>query len=360
MTGYAEGVHLLRTEERRAEIDALADLLGGRVDLEVLLRDLNRRARRSWAPGRAAREAITWDRQDRRTTRWWPQGISTSADATEDGEVHGRRVVATSWYAKELPDGHHGARVSLIDLDTRRYRHVLLVVADRDPGGRLVLRPLRIHAGGLVWCGRYLHLAATARGLVTCSLDDLMRVPDSVAGNPARLGVDGDRVASLGYRYLLPVRFGYEAVTDDGHERLRYSFLSLDRQTSPPQVLAGEYARGNQSRRLVRYPVDPATGLLDTGEDGTSRPLGLDESGVAQAQGAVAAAGRTYLTVSHGPWTPGSVYAGRPGTLVRHRWAVPMGPEDVAAWPERDELWSLTEHPRRRWVFSMPRTWFDR
>ena len=35
--------------------------------------------------------------------------------------VHGRRLLATTWYAKELPDGHHGARVSFLDLDSRRY-----------------------------------------------------------------------------------------------------------------------------------------------------------------------------------------------------------------------------------------------
>jgi hypothetical protein len=31
-----------------------------------------------------------------------------------------------------------------------------------------------------------------------------------------------------------------------------------------------------------------------------------------------------------------------------------MGPEDLSYWPSRDELWSLSEHPHRRWVFAMP------
>jgi hypothetical protein len=36
-----------------------------------------------------------------------------------------------------------------------------------------------------------------------------------------------------------------------------------------------------------------------------------------------------------------------------------MGPEDIAYWPSTDELWSVSEWPRRRWIFSMKRSWFD-
>ena len=96
--------------------------------------------------------------------------------------------------------------------------------------------------------------------------------------------------------------------------------------------------------------------LLEEHEDGLARPLMLDDGGVGHAQGAVVARGRYFVTTSHGPWTPGSVYVGRPGQWVRRRWALPMGPEDIAYWPERDELWSLSEHPRRRWVFGVPRS----
>jgi hypothetical protein len=167
--------------------------------------------------------------------------------------------------------------------------------------------------------------------------------------------VDG-RVASFGYRYLLPVRFAYEARTDEGHERLRYSFVSLDRGSSPPQLLAGEYGRGQQSRRLVHYPLDPDTGLVASGDDGACRPMALDDAGLAGAQGVVHVDGRYYLTASHGPWVPGSVYVGSPGAWRRHRWPVPMGPEDLSYWGSRDELWSLSEHPRRRWVYSVRRS----
>jgi hypothetical protein len=323
--------------------------------------DLNRRARRGFAPGRAVHRAITWDAADRRDPRWWPQGISTSADAGPDGDtdVEGRRMLVVSWYAKRLSGeaSVHGSRITFVDLETRRYRHVLLVVPTIKDGV-LALEPLRVHAGGIVWCGPYLHIAATAKGVVSCRLDDLLRVPDDAAGDLGRLGLD-DRVSSYGYRYLLPVRFTYRAVTDDGLERLRYSFLSLDRSSETPQLVVGEYGNSSQTRRFARFPIDPETLFLAEGEDGVSRPVVLDEGGVVRTQGAAIAHGRWYLTRSTGEWVPGSVYVGEPGSFRRYRWATPMGPEDIAWWPSTDLLWSVTEHPRRRWVYAMKRSWFD-
>lgn len=344
MADHVEGIHLARTEENAAEIDALAALCGGPAGLTAVLGDLNRRGRRTWAPGLATRRAFTWDAEDRRTPQWWPQGITTSADADPSAKVDGRELVVTSWYAKPHREGHQGSRVSVVDLATHRYRHVLLVSPSFDGDGRVRVAPLKVHAGGIVWSGPHLHVAATARGLVTCHLDDIVRIPDHAS------------LDTFGYRYVLPVRSAYEGVTDEGHEGLRYSFVSLDRQTAPPHLLAGEYALGDRTRRLARYALDPH-GLLETGEDGTARPLGLDE-GVRQTQGAVRAHGSYHLTVSHGPWMPGSVVVGHPGAWVRHRWATPMGPEDVSYWPATDQLWSLSEHPHRRWVFALPRRRF--
>lgn len=355
------GVHLTRTDENVAEIDALAALLGGRVGIEPVLDDLNRQAHRAWAPGRAVSRALTWDRADRRTSRWWPQGISTSADASDTEEIAGRRLLVTTWYSRLVDGTNHGSRITLLDLDSRRYRHVLLVVPSLDEDGTLRLEPLQVHAGGIVWWGPYLHIAATARGFMTCRVDDLLRVPNALAsGDGSALGLEGGRLSSYGYRYLLPVRFSYRAGTQEGQERLRYSFLSLDRGASPPELVAGEYARGQQTRRLARFPLDPETNLLDTDDGGRVQPLALEEHGVAHVQGAAVARGSLHLTTSHGPGTPGSVHVGRPGSLRRHRWATPMGPEDLAYWPSTDTLWSVTEHPRRRWVFAMRRSWFDR
>ncbi|MEV7428214.1 hypothetical protein AB0N29_01235 [Nocardioides sp. NPDC092400] len=343
------GVHLTRTTENVDEIEALAARLepsgGGRVPVGRFLEDLRasgRRGRR--APlgrllGRKVRRAFTWDAADRRDPLWWPQGISSSADASDSTDlVEGRRVLVVSWYAK----ADQGSRLTFVDLDTLRYRHVLLVVP-KVADGAVHLEPLRVHAGGIVWRGPYVHVAATARGFVSVRLEDLMWAP-----------VEGDSL--FGYRYVLPVRFTHRAAADEGVERLRYSFLSLDRSTTPPGLLAGEYARRKQTRRFAHYPLDADTGLPVLDESGYARPAALDDTGLAGMQGAVTAGGGYHVTASHGPWTSGSLHVGAPGSFRRHRRALPMGPEDICWWPQDDLLWTVTEHPRRRWVVAVPRS----
>ena len=76
-------------------------------------------------------------------------------------------------------------------------------------------------------------------------------------------------------------------------------------------------------------------------------------------QGVVLAGGRHHVSVSRGPWMPGMMAAGQPGSMRVRRWAVPMGPEDLAYWPSTDRIWTVTEHPRRRWIVSVDRRWFD-
>ena len=94
-------------------------------------------------------------------------------------------MFAVTWYAKDLGEGGQGSRITFVDRETRRYRHVLLVVPRLAEDGSLQVLPLRVHAGGVVWCGDYLHVAATARGFMTFRLDDLMRLPDERFRQPA-------------------------------------------------------------------------------------------------------------------------------------------------------------------------------
>ena len=100
------GLHLTRTAENGAEIDALADALaadgGGRVGIDGMVPDLAGRMRRTFAPtprllGRKVTQAYTWEGHDRRDPTWMPQGITTSAE-TGFRERHGHDVLATSWY----------------------------------------------------------------------------------------------------------------------------------------------------------------------------------------------------------------------------------------------------------------------
>ncbi len=365
---HVRGVHLQRTDENVREIAALAQVLGEPTGLDGLLADLKYDVRRARVVprllGRAVREAYRWDAYDERDELWYPQGISTSADASDTEAFltragNGRRVLVTTWYSTGRDGIKRGSRVTFVDLDSGKYRHVLLVSPVLDQDGQLRLKPMRIHAGGIVWAGPYLHVAATGRGFVTARIDDIMRVPGD-DDHPDRFGLEGSTLHSFGHRYVLPVRFTYQAFADEGHQKLRYSFMSLDRRSDPPALVAGEYALDpDATTRLARYSLDPQTWQLAVGDDGFSRPLALDEGGVRQMQGAVIAAGRFHVTVSQGPWMPGTVCAGQPGSMTVRRWALPMGPEDLSYWPSTDRLWSVTEHPRRRWIVSMDRAWFD-
>lgn len=356
------GVHLRRSDERTSEIDGLAASLersgGGRVGLAGVLSDLNRTATVVRVPALAARWGFRWDDEDTRSRRWWPQGITTSADHDDSEEYGGRRVVLTSSYSKDLAGVHKGSRISVVELDggkRLRYRHVLLVETWTRDDGAVDVRPLKVHAGGIVWHGEHLHVAGTARGISTFRLDDVMRV--GALGDRDRLGVDR---GSFGYRYLLPVRSSYDAFTDDGHERMRYSFLSLAKGPSGTRLVAGEYGRDERTTRLVDFAIDPASSLLRVSEEGHALPLSLSAEGVEGMQGATVVDGRWYVTTSAGQYLRGSLYVGRPGAFRRLARVLPVGVEDIAYWPSRDELWSLSEYPGHRYVFAMDRARLDR
>lgn len=349
------GVHLRRSDERAAGIEALAAALsetgGGRVGLAGVLADLNRRACAVRVPAAAARWGFRWDDEDRGSRRWWPQGISTSADHDASEEYGGRRVVLTSWYSKDLAGVHKSSRITVVDLTDRdriRYRHVLLVDVAAGADGTVGVHPLKVHAGGIVWHGEHLHVAATARGIFTFRLDDVMRVAD--LGDRTQLGVGH---GSLGYRYLLPVRLTYDGFADEDRGRMRYSFLSLDRGSH--RLLAGEYCRRGGSTRLVDFAMDPATGLLRTSGEGRARPLSVSVSGLEGMQGATVVGDRWFVTTSAGEYLRGSMHVGVPGAFRRRAMVLPVGVEDLAYWPARDELWSLSEYPGRRFVFAMDR-----
>ena len=340
------GLHLKRTAENGAEIDALAAALaadgGGRVGIDGLLPDLPGRLRRTRAPyprllGRKVTRALRWESADQRDREWWPQGITTSALTGLD-QRHGRDVLATSWYSK------HGAgsRISIVDVERRRYGHVLLVTPTVKEG-LAGLAPLKVHAGGIVWLGEHLHVAATGRGFFSCRLDDLMRVPA------------GSALETHGHRDVLPVRFADRGHSDEGRSRLRFSFFTVDRSAEHPALVVGEYGRGKQTRRLARFGLDPDSSLPLADEGGLARPE-IDERGEVRMQGVSVVDGTYYVTSSRSGYLPGSVYVGTPGAFRHHPFATAIGPEDLVWWPETDSFWSVTEHPHRRWIFAMRRS----
>lgn len=327
-------IELRRTDETTTEIDALAKRHGGTVGIEGVLADLSRQAEPVEAEGSAVTRAYALEGRDLWDSRWWPQGITWSTDVSAS-----EGVVVTSAYGKNRVGVTFGSRITVLDVASLRYRHVLLVRPILR-AGRVTFRPLRIHAGGIVWYGpSYLHVSGARRGIYTCRMQDIIRV------RPSR--------ATLGHHYVLPIRFTYDAAAGD----MTYSFLSLDRSVSPPEIVAGEYGMVSRPTRLVRYALDGDH--LATHTTGRSAPTLLDDRGLAHMQGAVTTDGTWYVTQSRGPDGLGQLQVGRPGSFRTHRKALPVGPEDIAYWPARDELWSLTEHPGSRCIFAMDRQQFD-
>ena len=317
-----------------------------RVGLRGVLADLDRRGSRAEVPGEAAAAGMQWDERDATSERWWPQGITTSADAygpdPQSGTFEGRPVVVVSWYAHGVVGWLTlGSRISVIDHadDAEpRYRHVLLVAPRRWLGLHL-LHPVRVHAGGIVWYGQHLFVAGSSGGIRVFALDDVVRVERRWRGR--------------GYRYVLPQRSRYRGRSDRGVRRMTYSFLSLDRAGETDHLVAGEYGRRGGSHRAMRYALDRRTELLSAGTDGRATPVEV-HSGVAERmQGAVLVDGTWVITASSGPDRPGDLWVGRPGSLVRRRGVLPVGPEDITWWPQRGQLWSLTEWPGRRWVYGI-------
>ncbi|MGB0100460.1 MAG: hypothetical protein WBP61_09285 [Nocardioides sp.] len=284
-------MHLTRTDELSTEVEALAARCGGRVGLGAVLGDLDRRLRRTVAPCLSRHRAWTWDRADRADREWWPQGVSVAP---------GGRLVAVTWYAKG-----GGSRISFLDLDAGRYRHVTLVVPALDGP-----EPLHVHAGGLAWQGTRLYVAATRRGLWVADIDDILRGPDG---------------------YLLPVRHRLAP-----SEPFRFSFVS----TTGSELVLGEYDHSGGTRRLACAGFDGG-------------PMEVHDAGVRHAQGVVRVGAGWRVSASHGPWGLGSLWSGPVETLRERRWALPQGPEDLAHDPTSDRLWTVTEHPHRRWVVSL-------
>ncbi len=294
-------VQLTRVDDLTAEGEALAGRYGGRVGLAAVLGDLDRRLRRTVAPCLSRHRAWTWDADDRWDPRWWPQGVSP---APEPG------VLGVTWYAKS-----GGSRLSVLDLRSRRYRHVTLVRPTVEG-----YEPLRVHAGGLAWSGRRVYVAATRAGLWVCDTDDIVRTHEG---------------------YVLPVR--HRIAADAGEEEpLRFSFVSVS-PSDPERLVVGEYGNRRQTHRLAHLSPDGDAPELVVG-------------GVERAQGVVATGDSYALSASHGQWKPGSLWTGRPGAFRERRWALPMGPEDLALSADGRWLWTVTEHPRRRWIVAVHRS----
>ncbi len=322
--------HALAPSRSRAGLVERLAARSPRIALEDVLGELDRVAEPCPVPGEAAGEGFTWDAADRDDPVWWPQGVAS---------LRSGGVLLVSWYARRRRLRTPGARVSVVDR-TRpgapRYGHALLVVP-RRPLGVLTTGAVRVHAGGIAVHGDLLYVADTLAGVRVFRLGDLLRVP-------GRHGCD----------YVLPQLTAFRLPLRTGARRLRYSFLSVGEVDGRPTLVVGEYRRArDRPPRLVRYPLDPRTGLPEVRDDGRCAPLEVHEEQPRRMQGAAVHGGSWFVTASAGEHTGGDLYVGAPGRWTRHRRVLPSGPESLAWSRPGEELWCVSEWPGRRWVFPI-------
>ena len=128
-----------------------------------------------------------------------------------------------------------GARLTLVDLTdpaALRYRHVLLVEPFLRDDGSVDVRPVhgarrrdRLARRPRARRRHHPRVQLASGSTTSCGYRPATRPGCGCAARPA--------VDAFGYRYLLPVRFTYDAHAGHGTDRLRYSFASLDRSTTP-------------------------------------------------------------------------------------------------------------------------------
>lgn len=345
--------------DRGAIVDDLAAALDT-VPLADVLGDLNRTATpiaTGALPGDApgVRQAFGWQSGDNGVAYWIPQGITGSGDAVTGGRVDGRRVLMVSWYYDPAGDPgstvDKGVRVAVVDATDPtdvRYRFVLLV----DPvvvDGHASFAPVPVHAGGLAWVGHYLYVVHTGVGFRVFDLDHVMKVDTSVDA----IGYDAttDAYHAHGYAYVLPQ---VDTVAQVSACAPRFSFVSVDRTSTPPSLLSGEYDATSITGRLYRWPLDAATGRLQVVGDGRVIADRAWWSGHSHLQGGLALDDTVWLSSSKPPGAGGDLYHAREGAPSQtFGWS--DSPEDLSYDPVDASLWSLSEAAGARYVFAVDR-----
>jgi len=348
------------------------------VSIPAVTADLNRTG--DWMPSFGGVDCydhgFEWNSGDNNVDYWWPQGVTGSADAYhqagENGKVGGKETLLVAWYHKPGEDSStssaKGVRVSLVDVGTSgkpKYRHMLLAEPAWSAGGTPTMIPLAsssnesLHAGGIVWYRNWLYVADTSKGLRVFDLDNIFKV--ETPGEKNTLGMDpsSGKFLAYGYRYVVPQVRRY--MHCESACCARFSTLSLDTSTSPPSLTASEYHKSEYTARIHRWPLDPATGLLEE-EDGAVHAMEAIYAGQKKLQGALCHEDSCYLSSSDPKggffFSSGSLHHGEiGGSLTPHQY--PYLPEDLYLDTFTDALWTCTESPdgfldKDRFCFHVP------
>jgi len=358
----AHNFRLTKTNVTTSQINALEDLLNNVSFSEVVL-DGNRDASLSTPPSISNERTLfsfTWNADDRAATNWYPQGITTTEDAYTAGDYEGHSAALVSWYDHDDTDGiDRGLRVTFVNLDSLgsapTYRHTLLVEPYTTSSGQPSFRSIAgVHGGGIVLYGTKLYVADTENGFRVFDLNHMWEVK---TGDSSKIGRQSDGYYGLGYKYVIPQAYRYTQSTTGGYAPLHFSFVSLDRTSSPDSLVVGEYSADDpeyKETRIVRWGIDYTDRELRV-SDGCICGTEAYKMGLKSMQGVAAAYGRFYFSTSDGSSNNGDLYAYTPGgSVASYIDALAIGPEDFSYSPNPLDptIWTLTEHPNKRYVYS--------
>jgi len=342
--------------DRGALIDALPATVR-RVTLADIALDLNRSATQiasSALPGTApgVLRAYGWNAGDQAVPYWIPQGITGSFDGViGTGTVDDRKLVLVSWYYEQAEDPgstvDKGVRIAIADVTNPAavaYRFALLV----EPSGTLAdptFRSVPLHAGGLAWVGDRLYVPATTTGFRVFDLSRILAL-DGLADT---IGKDAGGVYNAySYAYAIPQIGRY---TSSGGCAPVFSFVALDRTSTPPSLVSGEYDAAAVTGRLYRWPL-ASDGTLQRTDRDRVIPDAAYLSAESHVQGALAKDDTWWLSSSRP--------AAAAGELVRTQVGAPSttlgwsdAPEDLAFDPQAGSVWSLTEGLDARYFFEV-------
>jgi hypothetical protein len=304
-----------------------------------------------------------WKSDDGATKKWYPQGLSGTARATNPSNS---RFLVSSWYGNEKANYRQkGARLSFINYDSSssdycKYRHVLLVqnkqnidesklfgLSDHERSLYAQLElfaPVPIHAGGVAWYKGFIYVVDTWLGIRV--FDPTLIYPAQAdALDKTKCGKNSNGYYAFNYRYILP-EIGYYKISGASP----HSFISVGDIDGAPCLWVGRYRKLKSSNK-------PRLFGFDLNQDGTINvavPVKefepQDKNGPAyHMQGVYRSKGNTWMSVTgKKPAYKNStarLITQKNGADKGERWRWPYGAEDLYLEADRGVLWCQTEYP---------------
>ncbi|KAK2590062.1 hypothetical protein QQS21_012261 [Conoideocrella luteorostrata] len=291
------------------------------------------------AAGKRAWEK-TKDFNDQDTKKWVPQGITSTADALEAGTYEGKDGWVVTWHR----DDDKSVRVTFVEKASNKYRHALLVYPFADDD----FREVPVHAGGVMWYGDTLWVVDTKNGIRVFDMSNIWEVEDGEKVGKMSAG----HYSAAGYKYVIPQIRWYKQTSDFNFQ---FSFIALDRTTSPDRLLVGEYQKKDTLPiRMAQWELDYTTRKLKTGTDGkTAKAVWAYCTGIVRTQGAVQANGKIYISRSNGD-KAGDIFGWIPGKIAHNNEGfVPPSPEDLSFDKRGSRIYGLTEQAGGRYILTL-------